>query len=425
MEVLELDYALGEICHAEFTDKPTTPRRTRRLTDWITGSWTEFLISSGMSNITSSAPNAASSASWLSPGAGITAGYDGSSDALRTVIIALTTLALYNACELVGLVSLTFSKHHGLYYWSLLISSIGIIPYSLGFMLKFLNLTPGNLRWIAVTFLTVGWYPMITGQALVLWSRLHLILSGVRGERILNWTKWMIIINAVCLHIPTTVLTYGANSDTDTSTFEGGYNIMEKIQMAGFFIQEVVLSSIYIVETVKILRTSLQPHTRRTMIQLVAINVTIILMDLGLLGIEAASLYILETLVKGVIYSIKLKLEFAILGKLVKFVSGNKLDDLGRRASVGFVPTEKSSSTNYPDSTMNVTDFVDLSRVRTDVTDPSRESGDMRSRRRSRISSQTEYNIARFQHVEDISTLNEGSSRGTSPTEERSGEGEV
>lgn len=161
------------------------------------------------------------------------------------------------------------------------------------------------------------------------------------------------------------------------------------------------------------------------MIQLVAINVTIILMDLGLLGIEAASLYILETLVKGVIYSIKLKLEFAILGKLVKFVSGNKLDDLGRRASVGFVPTEKSSSTNYPDSTMNVTDFVDLSRVRTDVTDPSRESGDMRSRRRSRISSQTEYNIARFQHVEDISTLNEGSSRGTSPTEERSGEGEV
>jgi len=265
---------------------------------------------------------------------------------------------------------------------------------------------------------------MITGQSLVLWSRLHLILSGARGDRILKWTKWMIICNAICLHIPTTVLTYGANSDTSTVTFEGGYNIMEKIQMAGFFIQEVVLSSIYIVETCKILRTSLQTHTRRVMIQLVAINIAIILMDLGLLGLEAASLYILETLVKGVVYSIKLKLEFAILGKLVKFVSGNKVDDLARKNSVGFVPTEKSASINYPDSTMNVADFVDLSRVKTDLTDPSRGSNDAH-RRRSRISSQTEYNIARFQHLEDISTLDEGSSRASSPSRQRSGEGEV
>lgn len=47
--------------------------------------------------------------------------------------------------------------------------------------------------------------------------------------------------------------------------------------MAGFFCQEVILSSIYIVETFKLLQTSLQSDTRVTMRQLVAVNAVIIM----------------------------------------------------------------------------------------------------------------------------------------------------
>lgn len=57
------------------------------------------------------------------------------------------------------------------------------------------------------------------------------------------------------------------------------------------------------------------------MYQLFAINVIIILMDITLLGVEFANLYIVESVLKGVIYSIKLKLEFVVLGKLVQFVT--------------------------------------------------------------------------------------------------------
>ena len=182
--------------------------------------------------------------------------------------------------------------------------------------------------------------------------------------------------------------------------------------MVGFFLQEVILSSIYIVETVKILRTSLQPRTRTTMKQLVFINAVIIIMDLGLLGLEGASLYILETLLKGVIYSIKLKLEFAILGKLVKFVGGTKPEAVPdtRKASVGFMTTERKPSALSQD--MNITEFVDLNRVNTDITHPSRASHSSVSRRKhSRInSSDIDYTVARFEHVEDISELVEGSS---------------
>lgn len=97
-----------------------------------------------------------------------------------------------------------------------------------------------------------------------------------------------IICNAICLHIPTTVLTFGSN--IPTQVFIDGYNVMEKIQMCGFFLQEVILSSIYIVETVKILKTSVQQNTQRLMHQLITINALIIVMDLGLLGLECASL---------------------------------------------------------------------------------------------------------------------------------------
>jgi hypothetical protein len=391
---------------------------------------------------TSTAQNVASSSSWLSPGAGITAGYNGESDSLRVVIIFLSGLAMYNAVELIAMISLTFTRHRGLYYWSLMISSIGIIPYSLGFFLKFYNQAPGDLRWLPVVILTVGWYPMITGQSLVLWSRLHLLVSGERGERILKWTKYMIIFNAIALHIPTTVLTFGSNGYGNTHTFVTGYNVMEKVQMVGFFCQEIILSSIYIAETIKITKTSLQPSAKRTMNQLITINVVIIIMDLGLLGIECASLYILETTVKGVIYSIKLKLEFAILGKLVGFAIGQRPGTAdGRATSIGFVgePAEKKLSGGRGDSDqindLDISDFVDLNRASTNHTHPSGSmSQDGSSKRKaSRISNMADYNMARFRHVEDVSSLAESdsavSSRAASPCNTRkrtgTGEGEV
>ena len=164
-----------------------------------------------------------SAADWASPGAGVTGGYNGDSLTLKLFIVFFAGLAMYNAVELTFMIFFTFARYKGLYFWSLLISGLGIIPYALGFLLKFMEITgQGNLRWLAIFFLTIGWYPMITGQALVLWSRLHLILSGERGDKIIRWTMWMIIIDAIVLHIPTTVLTFGSNGHTNVHIFKYG-----------------------------------------------------------------------------------------------------------------------------------------------------------------------------------------------------------
>jgi hypothetical protein len=165
---------------------------------------------------------------------GVLGGYDGDSLALKVIIGLMTGLTMYNALELVVLVLMTFRRYRGLYFWSLLISSLGLIPYALGFCLKFFTVLKADARWVSVVLLSVGWYPMVTGQSIVLWSRLHLIVSGERGRKILKYTKWMIIVDAIILHIPTSVVTFGSNGTRDTATFVEAYNVIEKTQMTGF-----------------------------------------------------------------------------------------------------------------------------------------------------------------------------------------------
>ncbi|KAF2178617.1 hypothetical protein K469DRAFT_731629 [Zopfia rhizophila CBS 207.26] len=325
-----------------------------------------------------------------SAGAGITGGYTGDSLSLRIIIAFFIGLALYNALELIILIFVTFNKYKGLYFWSLIIAGVGLIPYSLGFLIKFFQLlNPSKDEgYVAVVLITIGWYMMITGQSVVLWSRLHLVCNS---RKVLKWTLYMIIVDALIFHSTTTVVTFGSNSNDlsfeDLMRFVHGYNIMEKIQMVGFFLQELILSVIYIKETFRLLKLSSSVkdeisvdgglgtgNGRKTMYQLITINAIIIVMDCALLAVEFANLYIIETTLKGAVYSIKLKLEFAVLGKLVQLVrTRSNSGDHERRGTVTGLTLEKSESGgsrrgNEDVERENWPDFVDPRQVSCDVT---------------------------------------------------------
>ena len=321
------------------------------------------------------------------PGDGITGGYTGQDLGVKITIATFAGIAWYNAIELIILVFVTFNQYRGLYFWSLLVStSIGVVPYSLGFLLKFFQLT--TVTWLSVTFLTVGWWFMVTGQSIVLYSRLHLVL---RSHSVLKRVLCMIIIDAIILHIPTTVLTYGSNLAPDRQTAQPyikGYNVMEKIQMTVFCIQEFIISGLYIWETTKLLRLDPDGGARKIMYQLLAINLIIILMDVGLLALEYKNLYIMETMLKGVVYSIKLKLEFAVLGKLIHLVQ---------------LRTHKPDSTN---GHTDFPDFVDATRVTSDVT-----HAPPTVRRRSHPWMDSEdVSIAIFEHADPVRDQEAGTS---------------
>lgn len=71
-----------------------------------------------------------------------------------TTILVFLSIAMYNVFELTFIIFVTFKKQSGLYFWSFIISTAGLLPYSVGFLLKSLNFQ--NLNWIYVIFMVVG-----------------------------------------------------------------------------------------------------------------------------------------------------------------------------------------------------------------------------------------------------------------------------
>src|SRR6266536_2775543 len=140
---------------------------------------------------------------------GITGGLETTTLPIAMTISAFIAIAWYNVLELNFMIWITFKRRHGLYFYSLLVSSWGIFVYALAFLIKFFQVLENN--YATVVFITIGWYAMVTGQSLVLYSRLHLVMYD---QRILKWVLWMIVIDVFLFHVPTTVMTFGVRFPT-------------------------------------------------------------------------------------------------------------------------------------------------------------------------------------------------------------------
>ncbi|PLB33753.1 uncharacterized protein BDW47DRAFT_113469 [Aspergillus candidus] len=279
------------------------------------------------------------------PPEGLIGGYKGATEAVEILVVCFSAIALYNAIELVAVILLTFNRYSGLYFWTMLLSDVfGVIPHAVGYVLEFFGKGP---IWVGVTLSTLGFYLMVPGQSFVLYSRLHLL---VQNRTLLRGILYLIIFDSIVLLVPTTVLTY-STIYLRTEPVVRGYNVMERLQVACFCAQEMFISALYIIETAKLLRLrpARDPYRYRIMYELITINVVIILMDVALLVMQYVGLYILQTTLKAAVYSVKLKLECAVLRKLVLLVNQR--------------PSESSSSDreNYPN-------FVNPLRITGDVT---------------------------------------------------------
>ncbi|OJD21482.1 hypothetical protein ACJ73_07180 [Blastomyces percursus] len=181
--------------------------------------------------------------------------------AMNLDVAACVAVAAYNFFELLIIIFIYFKRYHDLYFTSLLISVLGVMFYALGLLLFYFQLTAAI--WLSFTLIVIPWIPMVAGQSLVLYSRLHLLMHS---PEILRAVLCMIIINALLLHIPTGVLAYGTVFSTDKNlVFRRAYSIMEKLELTMFCAQEFALSSLYIWQAVKLLRVSASLASRATM----------------------------------------------------------------------------------------------------------------------------------------------------------------
>lgn len=251
-------------------------------------------------------------------------GYSGSEDehgpSVSIPIAVCMGLSLYNVVELNVLILTTFKTRGSLYFWSFVAATNGIAPHTIGFLLKNLILSENFVLYI--TLISIGWVFMVTGQSLVLYSRLHLIFWN---HFYLKLVLAMIIVNAVVLHLPIIILMYGSNSSED-NPWVHPYKIYEKIQVTVFFLQELIISGLYIKACSSFFGTEGLLHrkgVRRMRKHLLLVNVIIILLDIPILVLESADFYDFQTAYKALVYSIKLKLEFNLLNSLVEVAQGS------------------------------------------------------------------------------------------------------
>jgi hypothetical protein len=125
----------------------------------------------------------------------------------------------------------------------------------------------------------------------------------------------MIIINALVLHIPMTVLFFSLGNNAALARPAA---IFDRIQVTGFCIQDFVICGIYIREALRALGSVLEvrgKEGRKVIINLIWVNVVVVILNCLLLVVEY-KLHYIEVSFKTVVYSIKLKLEFSVLNRL-------------------------------------------------------------------------------------------------------------
>ncbi|KAJ5433569.1 uncharacterized protein N7458_012725 [Penicillium daleae] len=225
-------------------------------------------------------------------------------------VVSMFAIGAFNALE-TGIVTFdTFKHYRGLYFWSMQVASWGILLHAIPAMIRFVSVAPSLP--MSIPFI-IGWYAMVTGQAFVLYSRLHLVVSDIKK---LHWVLWMIISNALILHIPMTALFFGLSKNNATLARPAA--IFDRIQLTGFCIQDFIICGIYIREALRALGPVLEvrgKQGRNVICHLIWVNVLVVILNCLLLIVEY-KLHYVEVSFRTVVYSIKLKLEFSVLNRL-------------------------------------------------------------------------------------------------------------
>ena len=236
-------------------------------------------------------------------------------DTTRTsILVAMLTLSIYMSLVVDIQIFTTFKRRNTVYFWSLFCTSCGIVSHSIGIILKWFV---GSCPWYVNTaFASFGWWGMVTGQSLVLYSRLHLV---IRSQRVLRSVLAMIILDFCIFQVPTTVLTFGSNRE-DPGLFLTVYNVYERIQLVVFTLQELVISILYIRAAFKMLlpdypRTEPLRMTKRFLIYL---NVLCIILDVAFVCEVYSGEWVYKTGTQSLAYAIKLTIEFIVLNKLME-----------------------------------------------------------------------------------------------------------
>ncbi|EED22284.1 conserved hypothetical protein [Talaromyces stipitatus ATCC 10500] len=240
-----------------------------------------------------------------------------------SLVAVFTALPLWMTLELTVSVLYVFRRWSGLYFWAVLVTTWSISLHAIGFLLSY---CVPSCNWIASSLITeFGWAGMVTGFSLVLYSRLTLLSFVMRNRHISRIALGMITTDAILFHIPTfVVFMVGISSPANFVKYVPYMNIVERIQIVMFSVQELILSGLYIYGTFKMAQDSFNSRIRRTIALLITVQIIAICCSALLIILDFAGYYILKSFIHSFVYAIKLQLEFVILNEFRHLVTQPK-----------------------------------------------------------------------------------------------------
>jgi hypothetical protein len=261
---------------------------------------------------------------------------------------SLIALTYYISGELILLVFLTFKRYNGVYFYSILVSTCGVIIYSTGIILfNFQNPTTVTM---ATTVLNVGFSFATTAYPVVLWSRLHLIIG--HRPRLLRVLLVIIIFTGVAVVADTVGINYGITYRHPESYHATG--ILTHVEALVLSSQQILLSSMYTYFAVTFFKSGSSHHTRNIIIRLVIVQFICFTLDCMTEWLVFTDRLRLFVAVEALSYMVKLRLEFIVLNSLRSIVQRGQAPSLDLGVLL--------SSTNPTTGTGGKTDAIERGR---------------------------------------------------------------
>jgi len=235
------------------------------------------------------------------------------------LVAAILAIAYWLVLEITFEVYLTFKRHDGLYFWSILVSLWGVALRAIGWTVQMFD--RGANPYLCTTLMIVGLCAMVTGFSFVLYSRLHLVIDE---RRLLRVVFIVIVFDGIAFLLPLVVAEYGVRSN-DRFRYIPLIAPAERLYALGYFLQEVVLGCLYIWTARGTVLHSYVARKRTTTAVLIGAQIIVIILDVPTLLLAwpspsmGAGVIILGTLHPAT-YAVKLKIELVVLNQLVEIV---------------------------------------------------------------------------------------------------------
>jgi hypothetical protein len=188
---------------------------------------------------------------------------------------AFTGASLFCNVELAVLVCMRFKKRTGLYFWSIVLATFGSLLYNIEVILAYF-VTVSVPTWAFAITGVLGYLIYIPAEYLVLYSRLHLLSTS---SQVLRWVIALATAQYVLISIPLAVTWIWGLVDPQNTTNQLLGDRIQQIEVCTYTAVEIALSSIYIVQTLRMWGTDPGPLVKKILVHLVCINALLVCLN--------------------------------------------------------------------------------------------------------------------------------------------------